>query len=271
MMNCIIIDDEPLALTQLTGYVKRIPFLNLIKSCHDAYEAMEVMAQEKVDLLFIDINMPDLNGLDFVRSLLAPPLVVFTTAYSEYAIDGFRANAVHYLLKPFSMDEFRQASEKVHQQYSLLNARTASTATTVSTAATDAEEVFTESAAEASGDPAVLSPLTIDDSIFLKTDYKVVRINIRDIRYIESMGSYLRFHLVGQQRPIMALLAMKRIEDRLPADSFLRIHRSFFVNLRSIREISRNQVLLDDETTIPIGDLYRDALNNYLASHSLSR
>ena len=99
----------------------------------------------------------------------------------------------------------------------------------------------------------------------------MVRINIRDIRYIESMGSYLRFHLVGQQRPIMALLAMKRIEDRLPADSFLRIHRSFFVNLRSIREISRNQVLLDDETTIPIGDLYRDALNNYLASHSLSR
>lgn len=271
MIRVLAIDDEPLALQQLATYIQRIPYFELVASCASAAEARTYLEKDVIDAIFIDINMPDLNGLDLVRSLLAPPLVVFTTAYSEYAIDGFRANAVHYLLKPFSMDEFRQASEKVRQQYSLLNARTASTATTVSTAATDAEEVFTESAAEASGDPAVLSPLTIDDSIFLKTDYKVVRINIRDIRYIESMGSYLRFHLVGQQRPIMALLAMKRIEDRLPADSFLRIHRSFFVNLRSIREISRNQVLLDDETTIPIGDLYRDALNNYLASHSLSR
>lgn len=252
MINVIAIDDEPLALKQLAYYLQKVPYFKLTACCQSAVEAMRVIGAQQVDVMFIDINMPDLNGLDFVRSLLAPPLVVFTTAYSEYAVEGFRTNAVHYLLKPFSMDEFRQAAEKVRRQYELENAASA-----------------TSSPGAQAPDEAV--QLTESDNIFLKTDYKVVRVGVRDIRYIESMGSYLRFHLVGQQRPIMALLTMKRIEERLPASIFMRIHRSYVVNLHEIVEVSRNHVILDDATSIPVGDLYRDAFVSYLNSHYIGR
>ena len=250
MIKVLAIDDEPLALQQLATCIQQIPYFQLVGTAACAVEARGVLEHEAVDAIFIDINMPDLNGLDFVRSLLAPPLVVFTTAYSEYAVEGFRTNAVHYLLKPFSMDEFRQAAEKVRRQYELENA----------VSAAPGAQVSDESA-----------QLTESDNIFLKTDYKVVRVGVRDIRYIESMGSYLRFHLVGQQRPIMALLTMKRIEERLPASIFMRIHRSYVVNLHEIIEVSRNHVILDDATSIPVGDLYRDAFVSYLNSHFIGR
>lgn len=257
MIKVLAIDDEPLALKQLATYIQKIPYFDLVDACSGTEAAREVMENEQVDAIFIDINMPDINGLDFVRSLLAPPIVVFTTAYSEYALEGFKVNALHYLLKPFSMDEFRQAAEKVKRQYDL-QAGTASL--TSGTATTPNPE--TENANE---------PLIDADAIYLKTDYKVMRVDIKNIIYVESMGSYLRFHVKGIQRPIMALLTMKKIEERLPDDRFMRIHRSYIINLNAIVEVSRNHVILTDDISLPIGDLYRDNFTAYLNAHFLSR
>lgn len=270
-IKILAIDDEPLALQQLAAYIRKIPYFELVGSCASAAEAREMMDHEAIDAIFIDINMPDLNGLEFVRSLLAPPLVVFTTAYSEYAIDGFKVNALHYLLKPFSMDEFRQAAEKVRRQIQLMNGSTQveqQGAASAPTQQTEQENTNTEIEELATD---LTSLQTDSDAIYLKTDYKVVRVDVNDIRYVEAMGSYLRFHLKGQTRPIMALLTMKKIETRLPASMFLRIHRSYIVNLHEIHEVTRNQVVMDDSTSLPIGDLYRDQFNAYVNSHFLGR
>ena len=262
MMNCIIIDDEPLALTQLAGYVKRIPFLNLIKSCHDAYEAMEVMAQEKVDLLFIDINMPDLNGVDFVRSLATKPLVIFTTAYSEYAVEGFKLDATDYLLKPFGLDDFKRAAMRVKHRFELENPTTAEPV--------DNNVAVNASPSVSDASSAVHSGVSSDDdSIFLKTEHRVVRVNIADIRYIEGMSEYLKVHIEGQ-RPIVMLFSMKKMEERLPSH-FLRIHRSYIVNMRHVQEVTKNRIVMDSDTYLPIGDMYKEPLSAYLADKYFGR
>ena len=218
MIKTLIIDDEPLALQQLAVYVSKVPFLTLVGECQSALEARDIINNERVDVIFIDINMPDLNGMDFVRSLVAPPLVVFTTAYSEYAIDGFKVDAVDYLLKPFSLDDFRRAALRVKERY----------------------------------------------------EHNVVRVKIADIRYIEGMSEYLKVHVDGQSRPIIMLLAMKRMEERLPSN-FLRIHRSYIVNMNHVQEVTKNRIVMDTDTYLPIGDMYKDALSEYLADKYLGR
>ena len=257
MIKVLAIDDEPLALQQLASYIKKIPYFELCGTMASAAEAREALENDTIDAIFIDINMPDLNGLDFVRSLLAPPIVVFTTAYSEYALEGFKVNALHYLLKPFSMDEFRQAAEKVRRQVELIRGSHPAKAK-----ADNADSAADENVPQATVDT---------DAIYLKTDYKVVRVNMRDVRYVESMGSYLRFHLKDQTRPIMALLTMKKIEEHLSPNDFMRIHRSFIVNLHEIQEVSRSHVILDDNTSLPVGELYRDTFTAYINSHYLGR
>lgn len=257
MIKVLSIDDEPLALQQLSAYIRRTPFLELCGECQSAQEAQAAMEREHIDAIFSDINMPDLNGLDFVRSLLAPPIVVFTTAYSEYALEGFKVNALHYLLKPFSMDEFRHAAEKVKRQYDLQAGAAATADGQITTPVLEVDDAN--------------EPRVDADAIYLKTDYKVVRVDIKNIIYVESMGSYLRFHVKGMQRPIMALLTMKKIEERLPSTRFMRTHRSYIVNLHEIVEISRNHVVLTGDLSLPIGDLYRDNFNAYLNAHFLTR
>ena len=167
MINCIAIDDEPLALTQLTGYISRAPFLNLVASCQDAFDAMKVLSAQKIDLMFVDINMPDLNGMDFVRSLAEKPLVIFTTAYSEFAVEGFKVDAVDYLLKPFGFQDFLKAVDKAHKWWEFRS-----------------KEHGTMTA------PAVPSELSFSDgTLFVKNDYRVTRINLADIKYIEGMNT----------------------------------------------------------------------------------
>jgi DNA-binding LytR/AlgR family response regulator len=244
MLKCIAIDDEPLALRQLTSYISKIPYLDLVAKYNNALEAQQMLAGEKADLIFVDINMPDLNGMDFVRSLVAPPLVVFTTAYSEYAIDGYKVNAVDYLLKPFSLDDFRRAALRVKERYEHAN-------TPLSL-------------------PTEPEPELTDENIFLKTEHKVVRVKIADIRYIEGMSEYLKVHIIDQPRPIIMLLAMKRMEERLPSN-FLRIHRSYIVNMNHVQEVTKNRIVMDADTYLPIGDMYKEALNNYLADKYLGR
>ncbi len=243
MIRCIAIDDEPLALQQLAAYIKKTPFLELVAQCQSALEARQFLEQDTVDAIFCDINMPDLNGMDFVKSLQAPPLIVFTTAYSEYAVEGFKVNAVDYLLKPFGMQDFQRAANRLK------------------------ERVQGSRVQEVQG-----SPLTAesDDVIFLKTDYRVVKITIADIRYVEAMSEYLKIHIEGEEKPIVTLLSMKKMEERLP-QNFMRIHRSYIVNLTKIQEVNKNRIIMDAETYLPVGDMYKDAFQRFIDAKFLGK
>lgn len=244
MIKCIAIDDEPLALEQITSYIKRTPGLMLMQACQSAEQAREAAESGEIDAMFVDINMPDLNGLDFVKSLPEPPKVVFTTAYSEYAIDGFKVNAVDYLLKPFSYADFTAAVEKVQHLLAMEHAATA------------------------------VSTVDADDSIFLKTDYKIVRIKVSEIRYIEAMSEYLRIHLDGRKSPLVVLLSMKRMEERLPGSWFMRVHRSYIINLKRIIEVRKSRIIIEgpgEGVEVPIGDLYKDALMAYINTKFLNK
>lgn len=245
MIRTLVIDDEPLALQQLAAYTAKIPFLELVAQCLSAIEAREIMEKEQIDVLFVDINMPDINGLDFVRSLQAPPIVVFTTAYSEYAVDGYKVDAVDYLLKPFSLDDFRRAAQRVKKRYELENVMPSVAHT------------------------APIQSESEDDTIFLKTDHRVVRVDINDIRYVVGMAEYLKIHIDGQ-KPLVVLLSMKKLEERLPA-YFLRIHRSYIVNMKKVMEVTKNRIVMDADTYLPVGDIYKESLSTYLADKYLGR
>lgn len=241
MIRCLAVDDEPLALQQLVTYIGKVPFLELAGKASNAVEAHAVLQREAIDVMFCDINMPDLNGMDFVKSLAAPPLVVFTTAYADYAVEGFRVNAVDYLLKPFGLDEFRRAANRIQERLS--------------------------NEARQQTSPALHAD---DDTLFVKSDYRVVRIGISQIRYVEAMSEYLRIYLEGEQKPVITLLSMKKIEERLPAH-FMRIHRSYIVNLQKVQEVNKNRVILDADTLLPIGDMYRETFQQYLDQRFLGR
>ena len=244
MIRVLAIDDEPLALQQLVSYIGKVPFLELAGQCQSAIEARQLLDSEPVDAIFCDINMPDLNGMDFVKQLAVPPLIVFTTAYSEYAVEGFRVNAVDYLLKPFGLQDFMRAAERLKDRIqSPLQPPPVGEASNVS------QE---------------------DGAFFVKTDYRVVKVSLQDIRYVEGMSEYLKLHLDSQPKPIVTLLAMKALEERLP-QNFMRIHRSYIVNLDKIKEVNKNRVIMDADTYLPIGDSYKEQFNRYLESRFLGK
>ncbi len=251
MIRCIAIDDEPLALQQIAAYIGTVPFLELAAQCQSALEAQRFLQSDTVDAIFCDINMPDLNGMDFIMSLTVPPLVVFTTAYSEYAVEGFRVNAVDYLLKPFGLQDFQRAANR-------LKDRLESNAPAVS-ASTVGGRVVGGSAAD-----------TSDDTIFLKTEYRIVKVSISDIRYVEAMSEYLKVWLSSEPKPIITLLSMKKMEERLP-DTFMRVHRSYIINLTKIQEVNKNRVIMDADTYLPIGDNYKEAFQAYLDTKFLGK
>ena len=253
MIKVLAIDDEPLALQQLASYIQKIPSFQLVASCQSALEAKEVMDKERIEAIFCDINMPDLSGMDFVKSLPVRPIIVFTTAYSEYAIEGYKVDAVDYLLKPFGFTDFQRAAMKVEKALS------------TSVPAQTAENT--------------------PESIFIKTDYKTIRITIADIRYVEGMSEYLKLYLDSQPRPIITLLSMKKMEEFLPAN-FMRIHRSYIINLNKVQEVNKNRVILapaaheqadarkvtmETEVNLPIGDNYKEQFNEFLTSHYLGK
>ena len=224
---------------QLENYISQVPFLDFKGGCRCAAEAMKYIREDIVDAIFLDINMPDINGIDFVKTLVTPPIIVFTTAYADYAVEGFKVNAVDYLLKPFGLDEFRRAAEKVRVQYEQREGN--------STAVADE-----------------------DDSLFFKTDYKIVRVNVSSISCIEGMSEYLKLHMDGDVDPLVILLSMKKLEGRLPS-YFMRVHKSYIINLRKIREVARGRVLMEDGTLIPVGDMYKEAFQAYLDSKFLGK
>lgn len=240
MIRCIAIDDEPLALQQIVAYINKVPFLELAAQCQSAMEAREFLENDTVDTIFCDINMPDLNGMDFVKSLAVPPLIVFTTAYSEYAVEGFKVNAVDYLLKPFGLQDFQRAANRLRERL----------------------EGSSASSLSESGES--------EDVLFLKTDYRIVKVSISDIRYVEAMSEYLKVWLEGQAKPVITLLSMKKMEEHLP-NYFMRIHRSYIINLTKIQEVNKNRVILDAETYLPIGDMYKEAFQAYLDTKYLGK
>ena len=247
MIKCIAIDDEPLALKKLVTYINKIPYLDLVVQCRSAAEARQVIDEQDVEAIFCDINMPDLNGMDFAKSLqkdhTSGPLVVFTTAYAEYAVEGYKANAVDYLLKPYSFEEFEAAAQKIQEICEIR------------------QQAMTE----------VTTQPDDDGVIFVKSDYKIVRISIEHIRYIEAMSEYLRISCDDKDKPVIVLLSMKRIEEFLPASTFMRIHRSFIINLNKIVEVKKSHVVLEGDFSMPIGDNYKDAFMDYLNKRILTK
>ena len=237
MIRCIIVDDEPLAVAQLEKYVERVPFLVNVGSCTSAAEAMDVLSAGNVDAMFVDINMPDIDGVQLVRSLARPPMVVFTTAYSEYAIEGFRLDAIDYLLKPIAFDSFLKAANKLKLIFGIKN-------------------------------PAMPTSEPVDavanDCLYVKSDYRMLRVPIGSIKYIEGMSEYVRIFVDDSAKPIVSLLSMKKLEENLPADTFMRVHRSYLVNLNKVKEVSKMRIVYDNDVYVPIGEMYKDRFFEYI-------
>ncbi len=244
MIKCIIVDDEPLAVAQLEKYVERVPFLVNVGSCSSAAEAMEILSTGSVDAMFVDINMPDIDGVQFVRSLVNPPFVVFTTAYSEYAIEGFKLDAIDYLLKPIAFEDFLKASNKLNRIYSMNN----------------------------NAQPAVEQGEGVcHDCLYVKSDYRMLRVPINSIKYIESMSEYVRIFVEDSAKPIVSLLSMKKIEESLPAGDFMRVHRSYLINLNKVKEVSKMRLVYDGGVYVPIGEMYKDAFFEYIDKHFIGK
>ena len=243
MLKCIAIDDEPLALRQLQGYIAKINFLKLEKAFTNAIEAQQYLAGNPIDLIFVDINMPDLSGVEFVRSLVSRPMIIFTTAYSEYAVEGFKLDAIDYLLKPFSFADFNRSVTKAQSLYELLAYR------------------------KTQGDvPAPEATPRDREYISIKADYKTTLVRISDIVYLESEGEYVRLHL-DDRSTITTLFRLKNMEAALPSEMFMRVHRSYIVNLQRIRSYVKGRVFISDSEYVPIGENYREAFQRYIEAH----
>ncbi|WP_460544209.1 LytR/AlgR family response regulator transcription factor, partial [Echinicola sediminis] len=234
-LNCIIIDDETLALDILEDYIAKIPMLELSGKFDSAIKAMDCILRQNIDLIFLDINMPDINGIKFYEGLPVKPKVIFTTAYSEYAVKGFEINAVDYLLKPISFDRFFQAVSKLFKGIG--------------------------TSMEPSSFPANENKGPKEDSgfIFAKVEHSTVKINLNDISYFEGFKDYVKIHLIQEDKPVLTLNSIKHYEMSLFSKGFIRVHKSFIVSIQQIENISRNKVkLIKKNIFIPIGDAYKD-------------
>jgi DNA-binding LytR/AlgR family response regulator len=235
-ISCILVDDEPLSLDLLEGYVEKTPFLSLEARCSSAIEAMEVMNRTKVDLVFLDIHMPDLNGLEFSRLVKDETRIIFITAYEQYALSGYKVEALDYLVKPVSYEEFLTAANKAKKWFDLTSQK-------------EKEPVAAE-------------------TIYVKSEYRIIQLKLDDIIYIEGLKDYVKIFLTGQQKPVMSLMSMKSLENQLPSSSFMRVHRSYIVNLNKIKTIERDRIIFGD-VYIPISEKYKEDFQEYLSKKFL--
>jgi DNA-binding LytR/AlgR family response regulator len=234
-INCLIVDDEPLALALIENYVNKTPFLELKGRCSNAFEAMELMNTHQIDLLFLDIQMPDLNGIEFSRTLKNGPRIIFTTAFQEHALVGFKVNALDYLLKPISYEEFLNASNKALEWFQLK---------------TDKETTSENKS-----------------YLFVKSEYKQVKIELRNVLFFEGLKDYVKIWLVDHDKPILSLMSLKLLEEQL-GSAFMRVHRSYIINLEKIDAIERTQVIIG-KTFIKISDQYKNKFQEYLFTKSI--
>lgn len=228
MLHCVIVDDEPLALDLLQSYIEKTPDLRLVQSFTDAPAAAAYVSANPVDLLFLDVQMPHINGIQLLESLAKPPMVIFTTAYSEYAAQGFELDAIDYLLKPFDIVRFQRAVNKAQDYHRYLQ-KEAETATPY---------------------------------IFVKSEYQVIKINLDEIRYIEALDDYIKIYTTAG-RPILTLMTLKAMAERLPEDKFARVHRSFIVSLTKIESVRNRKVRIGD-AEIPVGNSYVESFSRVL-------
>ena len=252
MYKVLIVDDEFLARKLLQGYVEKIPDLELVGSCPNAFEAFKIIKQQPIDILLLDIHMPDLNGLDFARTCKEVPAIIFTTAYSEYALESYEVSAVDYLLKPIALPRFMEAVQKARVRLSTLNP------------SAEGEDSPTPSEAK----PVASTPEQEDKNenfLLVKADYKLYKINYDDLLYIEGQHEYVSFYT--KEKRITALYALKTLEEILPANRFIRVHKSYIVSINHIREIEQLSVSIDD-VKIPVGGIYREALLKRLGANN---
>jgi two-component system LytT family response regulator len=228
-LKCVAIDDEPLALELIKNYVTRFPVLQMLQTFEDAVSCAEYLRQNAVDLLFVDINMPDITGIDLVRSLASKPMVIFTTAYKNFAFEGFELEAIDYLLKPIDVKRFGKAVEKAVDYYKYKN---------------------------------ILADEGQDESLYVYSEYRMVKINLKDIEYIESMEDYIKIHLQFA-KTVLTLMSMKKVLEKLPEEKFQRIHRSYIVPINKVRSIQNRKVKLNT-IELPISDSYIDFARRWM-------
>ncbi|HAK79883.1 MAG TPA: DNA-binding response regulator [Runella sp.] len=247
-LTCIAVDDEPLALGLVSVFIEKTPFLTLVGKYSSAVEALQGLHDQKVDLIFLDIQMPDLTGIELARVLGqaqqngAGPRIIFTTAFNNFAIEGYKVDALDYLLKPFNYEEFLRAANKAKAYFELITRPAPAPAVAAVPVVAEPEE----------------------DSLFLKVEYQLVRVAFKDILYIEGLKDYVKVHLQGSNKPILSLTSLKALEDKLPARKFMRVHRSFIVSLDKISSLTRNSIQIGP-TTIPVSDQYKDTFNVFLS------
>lgn len=239
-LRCIAVDDEPLALGLVCAFIEKTPFLELIGRYSSAVEALHALNEQAIDVLFLDIQMPDLTGIELARVLeksgTQVPRIIFTTAFNHYALEGYRVDALDYLLKPFSYEEFLRAATKAKTYYELIRK-----SDTITPIAPNKEEY-----------------------LFLKVEYQLVRVAFDDLLYIEGLKDYVKVHVRTDARPLLSLTSLKSLEEKLPPDRFMRIHRSYIVNLDKINAITRTSVQIGS-TSIPVSDQYKDTFAGYVS------
>ncbi|MDB4924812.1 LytTR family DNA-binding domain-containing protein [Mucilaginibacter sp.] len=235
-MNCLIVDDEPLALDLMEDNIKQIPFLKLVGACRNAFEAMNVLNEQSVDLIFLDIQMPGISGLDFLRSLKNQPLAILVTAYEEHAVDSFDLDVVDYLLKPVSFPRFLKAVQRAHNMFKMM------------------EQVNKAS-------------LKTDDHVFVNANYSLVKVMLDEVAFIEGLKDYVRINMISG-KIIITRMGLKNIEEKLNPIKFMRIHKSYIIALDKIDSIQKAQLIIKDRE-IPIGDGYRQLLQSYISNRNL--
>lgn len=238
-ISCIIVDDEPMALNLVESYVEKTPFLSLKKKCGSAIEAMEFIKSEPVDLLFLDIQMPDLTGIEFSKMLPKETRVIFTTAFDQYALEGFKVEALDYLLKPFDYAEFLAAANKAHTWFNLIN-------TKIESAVSDEKEF-----------------------LFVKSEYKQLRIKLANVLYFEGWKDYIKIWVKDNPKPILTLMSLKSLEEELPETHFMRVHRSFIVSLKNVEVVERSQIIINEQR-ITVSDQYKPKFLEFINDNSLN-
>jgi two-component system LytT family response regulator len=229
MIRCLAVDDEPLALELLEDNISKVPFLQLVAACDNAIEAMKIMQQESIDLLFLDIQMPGLTGLQFIQTMTVKPMIILITAYEKFALEGFNLDVTDYLVKPVSLDRFIKACNKAQQLFELRSQQ------------------------------KNISPAVNPGYFFVNVDFSLVKITTADIIYIEGLKDYIRIHLKSSQRPLVTRMPMKTIEEQLPASDFIRIHKSYIVSIAFVTAIRKSSVFINT-LELPVSDTYRDAV-----------
>lgn len=236
-INCIIVDDEPLAVDLLAGYVQRAPFLNLIKSYSNSLDLINELDKSAPYLYFLDIQMPGISGIQLAKTLSENSMVIFTTAYEEYALEGYKVSAVDFLLKPFNYDEFLSAAMKAKKLFEL--------------------QMQSSSNTKAQ-----------DEYLIIKAEYKLQQILINDIIYIEGLKDYIKIYRKSVAKPLISLMSMKAIEEKLPEESFMRVHRSYIVNINQIQTIERSRIVFGD-VYIPVSENYKQKFHEFISSRFL--